>query len=250
MENKRIKILNMKFENITREELLASLEGDVTNNKKTFLVTANPEIVMHANNDPNYLSVVNKANYVIPDGIGVIIASKIIKEPLPERIPGFEVMGELLKMGNEKRWSAYFLGAKKEVIEKAVQNIKETYPKLKIAGWHDGYFDRNSTHITNEITLKIPDLIFVALGFPKQEMWIAENLDKFNKGLFMGVGGSFDVLAGEVKRAPELWQKMNLEWFYRLIKQPSRWRRMLVLPQFILKVMSGKIMVGKKRDYE
>jgi N-acetylglucosaminyldiphosphoundecaprenol N-acetyl-beta-D-mannosaminyltransferase len=237
---KIIRVLNVNFAKLTKSELLTKLEKRIFQEKQTFLVTANPEIVMHAYNDHSYSQIVNSSDYTIADGIGVIIGSKILGQPLPERIAGFDLMTELLKRGNTNSWGAYFLGAKNEVLEQAIQNVKRDYPQLKIVGWNDGYFDWDSSHIQQEIEDKQPDLIFVALGFPKQEMWIANNLKSFNKGLFMGVGGSFDVLAGTVKRAPIVWQKLNLEWLYRLIKQPSRWRRMLVLPQFIIKVISNK----------
>ncbi|MFP7297238.1 WecB/TagA/CpsF family glycosyltransferase [Neobacillus niacini] len=243
----KVKILNVFFDHITKSVLVNKLVEKVSQNQKTFLVTANPEIVMYANSDQVYSSVVKNADYTIPDGIGVIIASKMIGDPLSERIAGYDLLIELLKVGNEKGWSAYFLGAKKEVVEKAVHNVKTNYPHLKIAGWNDGYFDWASSHISDEIKEKKPDLIFVALGFPKQEIWISENIESFDKGLFMGVGGSFDVLAGEVKRAPVAWQKMNVEWLYRLIQQPSRWKRMLVLPQFVYKVFVGKYI---KKSYE
>lgn len=245
MERKQVKVLKVYFDFFTRKDLLDVLISRIKNNQQTHIVTANPEIVMHANQDSQYLSIVEHADYVIADGIGVIIGAKILGKPLPERIAGFDLMCDLLAKGNENQWSAYFLGTKKEVIEKAVKNIKVNYPQLKIAGYHDGYFNWESSEIYDEIKMKHPDLIFVALGFPKQEIWIANNLGKFDKGLFMGVGGSFDVLAGEVKRAPEVWQKLNLEWLYRLIKQPSRWRRMLALPLFILKVIKVKFSLGK-----
>ncbi len=190
--------------------------------------------------DAAYSSIVRTADYVIADGIGVIIASKLLGCPLPERIAGYDLLVELLKSGNEKGRSIYLLGAKKEVIERAVENVKVNYPHLKVAGWHDGYFNWESTEIMDEIKLKKPDLIFVALGFPKQEIWISKNIGSVDKGIFMGVGGSFDVLAGAVKRAPIMWQKINLEWLYRLIKQPSRWKRMLVLPQFMIKIIKEK----------
>lgn len=240
METNKINILNIPFENITKTDLICKLEKSVSAKQKTFLVTANPEIVMYANQDTTYHSIVDKADYVIADGIGVVIGSKLLGTPLPERIAGYDLLVELLKIGNEKGWSAYFLGAKKEVIEKAVENIRANYPGLEVAGWHDGYFNWESSEIQDEIRTKKPDLIFAALGFPRQEVWIAENIGKFDKGIFMGVGGSFDVLAGTVKRAPEIWQKMNLEWFYRLIKQPSRWKRMLALPHFMVKVTNEK----------
>jgi N-acetylglucosaminyldiphosphoundecaprenol N-acetyl-beta-D-mannosaminyltransferase len=215
---------------------MAELDGRINNATKTFLVTANPEIVYYAEKNPTYQKIIDQADFVIADGYGVILASKIIRNPLPEKIPGFEVMCELLARGNSHGWSAYFLGAKRDVIEQAISNIKVNYPHLTIAGFHDGYFS-DSSEIVKELEDTKPDLVFVALGFPKQEKWIHEQFSEMEKGLFIGVGGSFDVLAGTVKRAPVIWRKLNLEWLYRLIKQPSRWRRMLVLPIFVLKVI-------------
>ncbi|MBT2693699.1 WecB/TagA/CpsF family glycosyltransferase [Bacillus sp. ISL-55] len=246
MTMNKINILNMRFDSLLAKELVGKLSNRVAQSEKTFVVTANPEIVMYGEKDERYLDVVNQADYVIPDGYGVILGSRILGRPLPERIPGFDLMNELLKSGNDKGWKVYLLGAKNEVVSKAVENIKMKYPQLEIVGWHDGYFDWETNEITEEIIGLEPDLVFVALGFPKQEMWISENLPSFSKGLFMGVGGSFDVWAGTVKRAPEIWQRLNLEWFYRLIQQPSRWKRMLVLPLFVLKVISKKLGSNKQ----
>lgn len=236
----KIDIIHTSFNIITRSQLITELLNKVNHSEKTFLVTANPEIVYYAEKHSTYQQILNKADYVIADGYGVILASKIIGEPLPERIPGFEVMNELLALGDTYGWSAYFLGAKREVIEQAVLNIKDQYPNLKISGYRDGYFVE-SEQINQEIKNMKPDLVFVALGFPKQETWIFENYSEMEKGLFIGVGGSFDVIAGVVKRAPLFWRKMNLEWFYRLIKQPSRWKRMLVLPIFVLKIIKNRL---------
>ena len=195
---------------------------------------------MYANKDAGYKDIIQGADYLIADGYGIILASKLLGKPLPERIAGFEIMTALLEEGDRQGWSVYFLGAKEEVVSKAVTTVTERYENLTIAGYHNGYFDWNDTYVQEEIKAKEPDLIFVALGFPKQEQWISSNINHFNKGVFIGLGGSFDVLAGAVKRAPLIWQKLNLEWLYRLIKQPSRWRRMLALPHFILKVMKVK----------
>ena len=236
----KVEILNFFFNSLKKNELLSHLYKKINNKEKTFLVTANPEIVMYANKDAGYKDIIQGADYLIADGYGIILASKILGNPLPERIPGFEIMTALLEEGNLQGWSVYFFGAKEEVVSKAVTTIEERYQNLTIAGYHNGYFNWNDTYVQEEIKATEPDLIFVALGFPKQEQWISSNISHFNKGIFIGLGGSFDVLAGEVKRAPLIWQKLNLEWLYRLIKQPSRWRRMLALPHFILKVMKVK----------
>ena len=236
----KVEILNFFFNSLKKNELLSHLYKKINNKEKTFLVTANPEIVMYANKDAGYKDIIQGADYLIADGYGIILASKLLGKPLPERIPGFEIMTALLEEGDRQGWSVYFFGAKEEVVSKAVTTVTERYENLTIAGYHNGYFDWNDTYVQEEIKAKEPDLIFVALGFPKQEQWISSNINHFNKGVFIGLGGSFDVLAGAVKRAPLIWQKLNLEWLYRLIKQPSRWRRMLALPHFILKVMKVK----------
>lgn len=212
----------------------------VNGNKKTFVVTANPELVMYANRDRDYLHVLRKADFVTPDGIGVVIASKILRKPLKERVAGYDLMNELLRRAERENRSVYLLGAKGTTLEKAYRNIKKQYPDLKIVGRHHGYFDIEDETVADEIARLQPDFVFAALGFPKQEFWISRYIGKFEKGLFMGVGGSFDVWAGEVKRAPDVWIKLHLEWLYRLIKQPSRWKRMLVLPQFLVKVLAER----------
>jgi len=240
IENNKVSILNMNFDSIRAKELLNIISERVNHAEKTFVVTANPEIVMHGRNDETYLNLVNQANFVIADGYGVILGSKMIQNELPERIAGFDLMNSLLEKGNQEGWSVYFLGAKEEVISKAVHNIKGSFPSLKIAGWHNGYTDVNEEGFVEAIASKKPDLVFVGIGFPKQEYWISTHMSRFEKGFFMGVGGSFDVWAGVVKRAPMIWQNLHMEWLYRLIKQPKRWKRMLVIPDFVLNVMKER----------
>lgn len=240
MVKKMVNVLNVDFVSISSNELVNELSERIKLSQKTFIVTANPEIVMYGNKDSDYLQTINSADYVIADGYGIILGSKILGNELPERIAGFDLMNALLAKGNEEKWSVYFLGAKEEVINKAVENIQEQYPELNIVGWQNGYGDVHSEELKKSIASKKPDLIFVGLGFPKQEKWIAESISLFKKGIFMGVGGSFDVWAGAVKRAPETWQKLHLEWLYRLIQEPKRWRRMMVLPLFVLKVIKER----------
>jgi N-acetylglucosaminyldiphosphoundecaprenol N-acetyl-beta-D-mannosaminyltransferase len=177
---------------------------------------------------------------VIPDGSGIILASKILKRPLAERIAGFDFMGDMLRIAAERSLSVYLLGAEDAVVKTAAANIRKQYPNIRIAGFHHGYFDLRDEEVARRVVAANPDFIFVALGFPKQEIWIHRYLPMFEKGVFMGVGGSFDVLAGKAKRAPEFWRRLNLEWLYRLIQQPSRWRRMLALPEFVLAVLKER----------
>ncbi len=204
-------------------------------------MTANPEVVMQANENPTVKGYLNQATYICADGIGVIKAAQILGDSLPERVTGYDTMVKLLEVGQQKHFKVYLLGAQKETIEKTIANIHKDYPNVEVVGYHDGFFDWNTNHIADDIAALQPDLVFVALGVPRQEKWITENLDKFSKGVFIGVGGSFDVIAGTVKRAPVIWQKLNLEWLYRLLRQPSRFIRMLVLPRFALKVFSLKL---------
>ncbi len=217
------------------------LEEKIRENKKTFVVTANPEIIMRAYKDKEYEGYLKKADYITADGIGVVIASKMLNEPLPGRVSGTDMMLELLEHANQNRFRVYFLGATEPVLDLFLKNVHEQYPQVEIVGSHNGFFDWNDNNIKETIKSTEPELIFVALGVPKQEQWIAEHLDYFQKGIFMGVGGSFDVIAGVVKRAPKTWQKLNLEWLYRLIKQPSRWKRMLAIPHFLFKVVIQKL---------
>ncbi|KAA0565873.1 WecB/TagA/CpsF family glycosyltransferase [Bacillus sp. CH30_1T] len=241
MKNESVQILDIPFVNKTKDDIVNDLYNQyLKEEKKAFIVTANPEIVMHARTDTDYLYTLSKADYIIPDGIGVVIASRLKKQPLVERVPGFELMEELLTLSNEHPFRVYIVGAKPEVLEKAVVNVKKKYPNLHLVGYHHGYFEDENEEIIHGIQESEPDLVLVALGFPRQEKWIKENMSRVQKGVFIGVGGSIDVLAGHVKRAPVIWQKVHLEWFYRLLQQPSRWRRMVVLPQFIFHVLKSR----------
>jgi len=236
--SKVVNIMGIPFDNLTKQDLIDKLsDPEMT---KGFIVTANPEIVMATRNNDDYKKSVLSADYVIADGIGVIIASKWLKQPLQERIPGFELMMSMIDYASSARKSCYFLGASEEVNLKAVEQLKIQYPQLIVAGHHHGFFDLKDEAIVKQVREANPDFIFVALGMPRQEQWIAKNIESFSKGVFMGVGGSFDVAAGEVKRAPDIWIKLNLEWLYRLIKQPFRWKRILKVFDFIFRIIFRK----------
>ncbi|TYR76005.1 WecB/TagA/CpsF family glycosyltransferase [Rossellomorea vietnamensis] len=237
---KFVDIMGVPFLHTDQKGFIRLLDERIQKQDKTFVVTANPEIVMKANEEPELMEIIQKATYVTADGIGVIKAAQLLNNPLPERVTGYDTMVELLSLSNQKNYSIYLLGAQEETLQKAQSNIKEKYPNLVIKGSHNGFFDWNTDTIASEIQSLQPDIIFVALGVPRQEEWISQNFAEFSHGVFIGVGGSFDVVAGTVPRAPEIWQKMNLEWFYRLVKQPSRWKRMLALPRFAVKVLKMK----------
>lgn len=237
MKNTKISILGIHFTNITFQEMVKSTVDHLLKQEKTFIVTANPEIVMYAKRDSEYEQIIKSADYVVPDGFGILLASRMLNKPIVERVTGFDLTVRLLELCDENSWSVYLLGGKEEVNAAAAANIQKKYKGLRFVGRHHGYFSGEENQITKEIRDLQPDIVLVALGFPRQEKWISAHLPSFNKGIFIGVGGSIDVLAGNVKRAPKIWRELNLEWLYRLFKQPSRWRRMLVLPAFVLQVL-------------
>jgi len=232
----RIKILNVDIDDFTKKELINELTESIKYDQRKFLVTANPEIVMMANKDLTFAKAVREADYVVADGIGLIIGSKILGHPLKERIPGVELMQELLDLASRNHFSVYLYGAKPEVLKKLHTVIKDSYPGVSIAGYSDGYTS-SPEEVAKQIEATTPDLVFVALGAPKQEKWIDHHYPNFSKGVFVGVGGSFDVLSGTVKRAPKIWRTLNLEWLYRIIKQPSRWKRALLLPAYLAAIV-------------
>lgn len=201
------------------------------------VITANPIMMMAGLQNSDFMNVLRSAELVVPDGIGIVIASKIIRDRIPQRVAGIDLMHELLSAGNRKGYRVYLLGATNEVLEEAVRQIGIRYPGVKIAGYHHGFFGEDEDkQIVAAIRDREPDILFVARGLDTQEPWIGRYKHELNVPVMMGVGGSFDVLAGKTKRAPVLFQKTGMEWFYRLLKEPSRYKRMLVLPKFVWKV--------------
>jgi N-acetylglucosaminyldiphosphoundecaprenol N-acetyl-beta-D-mannosaminyltransferase len=237
---KHVEIMGVPFLHTDQKSFVELLDQRIKEKEKTFIITANPEIVMKANEDSSFMELVHQATYVTADGIGIVKAAQLLNDPLPGRVTGYDTMMKLLELGNKKHYKIFLLGAKKETLQKAETKIMETYPNVEIVGSHDGYFNWEENDIAERVSMLKPDITFIALGVPRQEKWISENFSKFEQGIFIGVGGSFDVVAGTVQRAPVIWQKLNLEWFYRLLKQPSRWRRMLALPRFGMKILKEK----------
>lgn len=230
-----VEILGIPFYNVSQNAFVDELMDAAMNRERRFIVTANPEIVMHAQQDLEFNQVIRKADYIVADGIGVVKAAKSIGKPLKGRVTGYDTMLGLLEKANEMKLRVYFIGAKPNVIEKLVEHVSAAYKNIEIVGAHDGYFAASESEaIAEDILISQADFVFLALGFPRQEKWISAYLEKFEKGVFMGVGGSFDVLSGCTKRAPSFWVKFNLEWLYRILSQPSRWKRALAIPRFML----------------
>ena len=195
------------------------------NNEKKFIITANPETLTMAETDKEISKMLlDENNSVVPDGIAIVKACKMLNVPVTERIAGVDIADYLLKIANEQKKSLYLFGAKKEVVESLVNKINTDYPNINILGYSDGYV-KDRDKVFKEIIKLKPDVCLVALGIPHQEKLIYKYLDKFDKGIFVGVGGSFDVLSGSKKRAPKIFIKLNLEWLYRIMCEPKRLKR-------------------------
>ncbi len=237
-------VLDIKFDVVNEDEALDRLikfldEGSPL--KEVY--TPNPEIVMLAQEDKELFGILNNADLVLADGIGIIIASKLKGLRLKHRVTGIDIMDRLLQYCETSRKSFFIIGGKPGIAEMACENIKLKYKNIEVAGYHHGYFDEeDETEIIDKINNSEPDVLFVCLGAPKQEKWINKNKDRLNCALAMGVGGSVDVYAGVVKRAPAIFQNLGLEWFYRLLKEPRRFKRTLVLPKFLIKFIIGGVL--------
>lgn len=238
----KVNVLSVLFDNVTliemRNHIKQFFESETQNN--LFIVTANPEIVDYTTNNEIYRNLINGANYVVPDGTGIVMASKLLKTPLKERVPGIEVMEECLEIANANYQNVFLLGAKDEIVTQAVQKLSEKYPNIYF-GSHHGYFDIEDEMVLKQVTSFKPDYVFAGMGYPKQEQWIVRHENQFNQTLLMGVGGSIEVFSGTKKRAPNVFQKLNIEWVYRFIIDWKRLGRMKAIPRFVFKVIKQKI---------
>lgn len=197
------------------------------------VVTLNPELLYRARNEPRLREILEGADLVTADGVGILWAARRAGRRLPERVTGIDLMMALVRRAAASGWRVFLLGAAPGVAAEAARRLQELYPNLAIAGWEHGFWrPEEEPRVVAAVKRARPQLLFVALGAPRQEEWIARHLPALGPVVAVGVGGSFDVLAGRVRRAPALLRRLNLEWLGRLVMQPRRWRRMLVLPKF------------------
>ena len=239
----RIDVLGVSFDNVTPDEAVQRALAMLEENRPHLAVTPNPEMIQRAEKDPEFSKVLADADLVLPDGIGVIYAAKILGRPLKGRVPGVDFASALMGKiaGTDKR--LFLLGAKPGVAEEAAKRLTARYPGLNICGTHDGYF-QDDAPVVEAIRASKADVVFVCLGFPRQEKWIAAHGAEAGAKLYIGLGGSLDVFAGKVDRAPEKMQKLGLEWLYRLYKEPSRIGRMAKLPRILVQALGAR-MKGK-----
>ena len=235
----RVDVLGVGFDNVTMDEAVARGMELVCGEGTHYVVTPNPEIVEVCRENPAARDAVNHADLVLPDGVGVVKGAAMLGTPLKEKTPGIEFAAGLMGKMAQQGKSLYLLGAKPGVAELAGQRLAQRYPGLRIAGTHDGYFKEDGP-VVEEIRCSGADVVFVCLGAPKQELWMAKNGSATGAHLLCGLGGSLDIFAGVVERAPKFWSDHGLEWLHRLIKEPRRIGRMMKLPLFLVHVKQEK----------
>ncbi len=230
---RRIEILGVGVDDVTPEEALARCLAILDAGQKGYVATPNPEFIYACRHDAEARALLAGAALVVPDGVGLIHAARILRRPLRARVPGADLAealaAELAKSGR----SLYLLGAKPGVAEEAARKLREKYPGLRVAGTHHGYFQDPQAMIA-EIRAAAPDVTFVCTGFPRQERFMTQALEQLPAGLMLGLGGSLDVFAGVVPRAPRVMRRLGLEWLYRLAREPRRIGRMSRIPLVLL----------------
>ena len=238
-----VKILGVEIDNITLEEAGERTKSLIENSHKTcqMVVAPNVEFIMTAQKDEAFFNILKSAQLATPDSVGIEIAAKLQKKPLKQRIPGQAYFRKILQMGEQEGWTFYLLGGKGNTASKASENVKKLYPNLKIVGTHEGFFEADSEEkVIEEINHLKPNVLFVAMGAPSQEKWIHHHKNELQVDVAAGQGGTFDYEAGKIKRAPKLVQKLCIEWLWRLILQPTRIKRMIVLPIYLMKIIFTK----------
>lgn len=228
-------ILGYKVFNETKENFLKEIDK----RDKTIVISGNPEILYNGLENEKLNKLFNgKDSIIIPDGVGTVLAAKMVKNPVKEKIAGIEVMKAIIEKCEKEGKGIYLLGAEEEILKLCKENIKKTFPNIKIVGSHNGFFDLNNCNdIIEDIKKSNPWGLFIAMGCPRQENFIVNYINELNCNFYMPVGGSFDVFAGKVNRAPKWMLSLGLEWLYRVLKEPWRIKRLGVIPKFLLRVL-------------
>ncbi len=240
----RIDVLGVSFDDLTMDEAVEIALGFMQERRACYACTPNPEIVMAAKGDASLRAALSGAELVLADGVGITKAAAMLGTPLKSRVPGIDFASNVISRLAQRGGSVYLLGAKPLVAEVAAEKLTQTYPGIVIAGTNDGYFTDDAP-VIEKINAASPDFLMVCLGSPKQELWMSANAGRLSGGLRAGLGGSLDVMAGNVQRAPETWRRLGLEWLYRVIKEPKRLGRVMKLPAFVLEAAAE----GRRRRH-
>ena len=236
----KIDVMGLKFDSMTMNEALSRAEALLRGEKAAYVVTPNAEIAYEALHDVQLREMLNGADLMLPDGAGVVLASKLLRTPVKQKVAGVDFAAGLLGILERNGQSLYLLGGKPGIGELAAQKMLEAHPQLRIAGIADGYF-QDEAPVIAKINASGADALFVCLGAPKQERFMVQHRQELHVHLMAGLGGSLDAFAGTVQRAPAWMIRLNLEWLYRLIREPKRFRRMLRLPKYLWAVMLKRI---------
>lgn len=241
-----MRILGCRVDDVDLAEATARLVEYARDERPHRVVTIGTEMIVHAQRDAKYRAVLNSADLAVPDTVGVVYASRLYGAPLRGRVAGIELLESLCARAAREGLSVYLLGAAPGVAEAAGETLAARYPGLRIVGARDGYFsDADAPEVAKTIRASGARIVYAALGFPKQEYFLATWLGTTGAGVGIGVGGSFDVLAGRLSRAPAIFRRLGLEWLYRLMREPRRWRRQLALPMFVWLVILDRLTAGK-----
>jgi len=241
MKLPQIDILGVNVTSLTMQQAIAAAEKYMRSDKAALIATANAEMLMNSVRDKELKNILNTADLVVPDGAGTVWAARHLGCNMPERVAGYDLVQELLRRSPKNNFRIFFFGAAPGVAEAAKRKAEQLYPGVQIVGCRNGFFsEADEPEIVQQIKAARPHLLLAALGVPKQEKWLYNNLEHLQVPLSIGVGGTFDVMAGVMKRAPLWMQKAKLEWLFRGLMQPKRAMRLLALPQFVIKVLSYK----------
>ena len=239
--NKQVEILGVKVDALTMAQAVEHVINLIKEKKSSLVATANAEMLLNATHDDELKKILNAANLVVPDGAGTVWAARHLGKSMPERVAGFDLVQELMKIAPEHDFKFFLFGAAPGIADKAKTKAESLYPGIKIVGTRNGYFKPDDEpEIISQIKNSHADILLAALGVPKQEKWLFKYKDELKVPVSIGVGGTFDVMAGVVKRAPLWMQKARLEWLFRAMLQPSRAGRLLALPKFVWKVHKQK----------
>lgn len=233
-----IEILGVKVNTVTMESTLEAIDGFIRDRRPHMLVTADASGIVMAQSDPRLKEIINTADLVTPDSTGVLWAARRSGTPLPAKVSGVDIVQRVCERGSKAGHRVYLLGSAPGVTDTAAERLKDRYPGLQVAGTHHGYFKRDETPtIVQTIREARADVLFVAMGIPVQEKWIADNMATLQVPVSMGVGGTFDVISGRVNRAPVWMQRHGLEWIHRLASNPRKIGKCMTLPIFVLMVL-------------